>query len=134
MIKLIDDIDFFDLIALNYMYLKSFNDKPRRFDCTKALVDNLLMYNATACGLYKNNILVGFILGYNTDLGYYFDSAYILPKYRYYAKALYNFAETNIKVLGYNKWYCTINTELGKKFIEHYGATNIVDNIYIKEI
>jgi len=135
-VRQIDSSEFYQLQKLHRKLLKlitEFND----FQSTIILVQELLEKDSLAVGLFKDNNLVGYTLGfyYNKVKGFYYSGIFILPEYRYYTKLLVKESEKLLyKLKNYKEWYTEANTKEGYKFLYHYGAKCIKDNLFRKEI
>jgi len=135
-VRQIDSSEFYQLQKLHRELLKlitEFND----FQSTIILVQELLEKDSLAIGLFKDGKLVGYTLGFYNDnmKGFYYSGIFILPKYRFYTKLLVKESEKLLYELRkYKEWYTEANTKKGYRFLYHYGAKCIKNNLFKKEI
>ena len=128
--------DFYKLQKLHRNLTKLVSD-INDYQATDILIQELKEVDSLAIGLYKSDKLVGYTLGFYWDkvCGFYYSGIYILPEYRYYTLKLLKESEKYLKLeRNYNRWYTEANTVKGKNLLEKYGAENILNNLYTKEI
>lgn len=137
-IRQIDDSEFMDLISLNKEYHKCLPNGLNTFQGVSVLVNDLIRPGALATGLFRNNVLIGYTIGYaKSKEVFHFTSLYVMPEYRYYTVRLYRESERAIKDLGYVGWIADKVNEAGK--IHKRMGANIIgvsstSTIYYKEI
>lgn len=132
-IRQIDDCEFSELIELYYDYNQCLTSKHNKYTSTSLLVNTLREPGALALGLYHNKILVGFTLGYSISIdNYYFTAMYIVPKFRYYTKKLFESSEDFIRP-DYKGWVSTSSTPEGINMHKKMGIKP-VEIKYYKEL
>jgi hypothetical protein len=132
-IKIIDDIDYNDLLKLYQNYQDILPTKYGKFISAKLLNEELAISNSMALGLYNNSKLVGYIIGYGVDDTFTFSSMYVNKASRYYVTKFLQNTENIIKSMGYNKWVATSVTKQSNRMFMHYKAIPI-EIKYYKEI
>lgn len=132
-IKQIDDSELIELIELYIEYNQCLVMKHNTYKSTKILIDKLAIPNSLALGLYREEKLKGFTLGYGTESEVFrFTDMYILPNYRLHTKKLLQGSESYISHK-YKAWVCETHTKEGMNLFERYGAQKI-EVKYYKEI
>jgi len=133
-IKIIDDKDYNRLLELYQDYQEVLPTKHSNFVSARLLNKELLQSNSIALGLYKEDNLVGFILGEGSNkVVVNFSSMYVDTKHRYYVKKFLQETERYIKSLGYSGWIANSVTKQSGKMFNSYGAVPI-EIKYYKEI
>lgn len=132
-IKIIDDIDYNELLELYQCYQDVLPTKYGKFMSAQLLNNELMVENAKAIGLYKDNKLVGYIIGYGSSSVFILNSMYVEKQYRFYVKRLLDFMEAYLKSNGYIGWKATAITKEARSSLVTYGAKPI-EIKYYKEI
>lgn len=131
MIRQIDDENFFDLAELYHKYNQCLATKYNKSSSTQLLSNELRVEGSLALGLFKDNKLVGFTLGkpYNNEL-YTFTAMYILPRYRYYMKHLFEASEQRAKEYSYTGFISESSTKEGINMHYKMGCSPIEIKFY----
>ena len=105
------------------------NNTPR------TLKNKLDAKNAIAVGLYVEEVLRGFIIGFDiSDKSiFHFSDIYVSEGYRYYVKDLLDYTEDYIRNQGYKAWTSSSRTEEGQRMLAKYKAREI-EIKYYKEL
>ena len=132
-IKKVDESDFYILQQLHRKMCTAIDSTLTNSKCAYSLIAELNYKDSCAMGLYKNNILVGFTLGYGiSEDTYYFSSIYIEPKYRVHVLKLLIVTESSIPAV-YTSWETDSRTIKGVKVLTKFGA-NAYKVIYKKDL
>jgi len=132
-IKIVDDNEYNSLLKLYQDYQKVLPTKHSNFTSAVLLNKEITTDNSLVLGLYKNETLVGFILGYTENTIFTLNSMYVEKQYRYYVKRLLDFMESFLKEKEIIGWKATAITKEARKSIVTYGA-NPIEVKYYKEI
>ena len=134
-IKIIDDYEYNELLDLYQCYQDILPTKYGKFISSRLLNEELLVVDSLALGLYKNEVLVGYIIGYR-EAGtktFILNSMYVKKQYRFYVKKFLDFMEDYLKSNGYTCWKATALTKEANSSIVTYGAKPI-EIKYYKEL
>ena len=129
MIKFIQDEDYNRLLELYMKYQLTYRSDISWYEASLGLNETLSENNHITIGLYREDKLVGFLLGYGNHL----DNVYIEPKYRYHTKKLVDFYEDTLREFGYKGWTANSLTNKSSKYLNHSGA-KILEIKYYKEL
>ena len=125
-IKSIEDKDFFKLLELNYELHKLLPMQLSLSAATVSLCKDIGLIKKLVIGLYKDDVLVGFINGYeHTEEIFWFSNIYVLKEHRFKVKALLEYAENKVKELGYTSWLTNSLLKQGKNVLTKFGAKEI---------
>jgi hypothetical protein len=119
-IKKIDDSDLGILQELHYLMCVELG-YTNRYSCLASLLQELTFKDSIVLGLYKDNVLVGFTLGYGKRDVFYFSAIYIVKEYRYYALRLLVASEWAIPS-SYTHWEAESILPSSQKLLEKFGA------------
>ena len=133
-IKFIENKELDELLCLWYEYHKIVNPKVTKLNLVKYLIQILDRRSSVAIGLYKEDKLIGFTLGYEISQGlFYWEGIYVQPNYRLYTYKLINYSEAILKENGYNFWITEANTKFGRNLLNKI-ASKLTNKTYIKEL
>ena len=121
-IKIIDDSDFYSLVELNKEMRASISESVHNFSCVSQLLRGLTLTDALAIGLYKNEVLVGFVTGYGqSNYVYFFSGVYIQEGHKLQLLSLLKKAEKFLPSK-YITWESEASSLKGKNMLEKFGA------------
>jgi len=122
-IKLVDDSELYTLVELNKEMRASISPEVNNFNCMRQLLTDLTYKDAIALGLYYDETLVGFVIGYGlTDTTYFFTGVYIQKGHKLQLLELLNKAEESLPPK-YIYWESEASSPKGKIMLEKFGAT-----------
>jgi hypothetical protein len=106
--------------SLYVKYQEALPTKHSKYGALLILANTLKV--SKVFGLYKDQKLVGFIIGNPINKeNFYFSGIYIEPKHTLKVKQLLNFAESEICKV-YNAWYADSLLDKGKNLLSKFGA------------
>jgi len=134
MTRYIDYTQIEELTTLWYEYQAIVNPETNKLQQLNYLLEVIKRKNNLAIGLYSNNQLVGFTLGYEVSEGiFYWEGIYIKPSYRYNIHKLIFSSEESIKSLGYRFWITEANTKYGYRLLSKIAKVLTIKT-FIKEL
>lgn len=124
-IKLIENKDFMQLAELTVEMYAAIDPNINPFQAVNTLLAFINQgKNFTAIGLYDDEVLVGFVIGYELkEKTFYFSGIYVIIKNNEWTKKIIDFSFAHIEELGYEAWEVDATNSNVCSIMDKYGAT-----------
>lgn len=125
-VRHIQDSDTYTLLELHYKLQQLLPDKLNKSQSAWILLNEINKQTRLILGLFKNDVLSGFINGYeeNSEV-FHFSNLYINPDSRYGIRKLMLEAENWVKKHNYKVWTSNSILKEGKQALIGFGAKEI---------